>query len=30
MKIGIISDIHGNVYGLRAVLEKLKDVDVIL
>ena len=30
MKIGIISDIHANVYGLRAVLEKLKDTDIIL
>ena len=30
MKIGIISDIHSNIEGLRNVLEKLKGVDVIL
>ncbi len=30
MKIGIISDIHSNLYGLRAVLNQLKDADCIL
>src|SRR3972149_5135863 len=30
MKIGIIADIHANVFGLRAVLNKLQDVDTIL
>lgn len=30
MKIGIISDIHGNVEALQAVLEKLKNVDKIV
>jgi len=30
MKIGIIADIHSNIYGLGSVLEGLKAVDVIL
>lgn len=30
MKIGIISDIHSNIYGLKAVLEQLKETDLIL
>jgi len=30
MKIGLISDIHSNVYGLRSVLKKLKNTDIIL
>lgn len=30
MKIGIIADIHGNIYGLRAVLKKLEGVDKII
>ncbi len=30
MKIGIISDIHANIYGLKAVLKKMKRADVIL
>ena len=30
MKIGIISDIHANIEGLKSVLNKLKDVDTIL
>jgi len=30
MRIGIIADIHANIYGLRSVLEGLKDADLIL
>lgn len=30
MKIGIISDIHSNVYALESVLKRLKGVDLIL
>lgn len=30
MKIGIISDIHGNIHGLNAVLNNLGDVDLLL
>jgi putative phosphoesterase len=30
MKIGIIADIHSNIFGLRAVLKKLEKMDVIL
>lgn len=30
MKIGIISDIHSNIYGLRAVLKELKKTDFII
>ena len=30
MKIGIISDIHSNVYGLKSVLKRLKGMDLIL
>ena len=30
MKIGLISDVHANVIALQAVLEELKDVEVIL
>lgn len=30
MRVGIISDIHANIYGLRAVLKKLKQADIIL
>lgn len=30
MKIGIISDIHSNIEGLRSVLKELKGVDIIL
>ena len=30
MKIGIISDIHANIYALRCVLKRLRDVDLIL
>ncbi|MBI2577866.1 MAG: YfcE family phosphodiesterase [Candidatus Wildermuthbacteria bacterium] len=30
MKIGIISDPHANLYGLQAVLNELKDADMIL
>ncbi|CAJ37791.1 metallophosphoesterase family protein [Methanocella arvoryzae] len=30
MKIGLISDIHANVVALQAVLDDMKDVDVIL
>lgn len=29
MKIGIIADIHSNVYGLKSVLKELKDADLI-
>ncbi len=30
MKIGVISDIHANLEALNVVLEKLKDIDIIL
>lgn len=30
MKVGIISDIHSNIYGLRSVLKRLKGLDLIL
>ena len=30
LKIGIISDIHGNAEALQAVLEKLKNVDQVI
>ena len=30
MKIGIIADIHSNIYGLNSVLKKLANVDIIL
>lgn len=30
MKIGIIADIHSNIYGLKSVLEEIKDADIIL
>lgn len=30
MKIGVISDIHANIYGLRSVLPKLKGTELIL
>jgi putative phosphoesterase len=30
VKIGIISDIHSNVYALRSVLKMLKDMDLIV
>lgn len=30
MKIGIIADIHSNIYGLKSVLKKLEEVDLIL
>jgi len=30
MKIGLISDIHANIYALRSVLKKLEGVDFIL
>lgn len=30
MKIGIISDIHSNIYGLKAVLKKIRRCDLIL
>lgn len=30
MKIGIIADIHSNIYGLQAVLQELENIDTIL
>lgn len=30
VKIGIISDIHANIYGLRSVLNKVRDTDLII
>jgi len=30
MKIGLISDIHANIYALRSVLKRLKGMDLIL
>lgn len=30
MKIGIIADIHSNIYGLQSVLKQLKNIDLVL
>lgn len=30
MKIGLISDVHSNIYGLTSVIDELQSCDVIL
>jgi len=30
MKVGIISDVHSNIYGLNSVITELRDSDIIL